>query len=88
MIERSFSSDKREPAVLPGANIFFSFNFETVTGSKSANTSLQKEDCQKIGYSDKPKKQGWNHDFKGPSYLIANNSEVDKVIDENKIGNS
>lgn len=56
MIERSFSSDKRKLAVLPGATTFFSFIFETVTGSKSANTSLQKEDCQKIGYSDTPKK--------------------------------
>jgi hypothetical protein len=40
MIARSFGSDKRELAVLPGAIIFFSFNFETVTGSKSANASL------------------------------------------------
>jgi hypothetical protein len=58
--------------VLPGAIIFFSFKFETVTGSKSANTSLQKEDCQKIEYSKNTKKQGRDCDFKGPSYLIAN----------------
>jgi hypothetical protein len=72
MIARSFGSDKRELAVLPGAIIFFSFNFETVTGSKSANASLQKEYCQKIEYSKNTKKQGRGHDFKGPSYLIAN----------------
>ncbi len=65
--------------MLPGAIIFFSFNFETATGSKSANTSLQKEDCRKIAYSEKPRKQGRNHDSKRPSYLIANSSEVDQL---------
>jgi hypothetical protein len=41
MIARSLSSDNREAAVLPGAMIFFSLNFETAIGSKSAKTSLQ-----------------------------------------------
>lgn len=44
MMARSLSSDNNELAVLPGANIFFSFNFATMAGSKSANTSLHKED--------------------------------------------
>jgi hypothetical protein len=41
MIARSLSSDNREAAALPGAMIFFSLNFETAIGSKSAKTSLQ-----------------------------------------------
>lgn len=35
IIARSFRSERREPAGLPAAAIFFSFNFETTTGSKS-----------------------------------------------------
>lgn len=37
---RSFSSDSKELAGLPGEVIFFSFNFETAIGSKPKKTSL------------------------------------------------
>jgi hypothetical protein len=40
MIDRSFSSDSRELAGLPGIAILFSFNLETSIGSKSKKTSL------------------------------------------------
>ena len=43
IMARNLSSDSSELAVLPGAIIFFSFNFATTVGSKSANTSLRKE---------------------------------------------
>lgn len=42
MMDRSFTSDSREQARLPGAVNFFSLSFATVIGSKSANTSLNK----------------------------------------------
>lgn len=41
MMPRNLSSDIRELAMLPGAINFFSFNFATAIGSKSAKTSLQ-----------------------------------------------
>ena len=59
MIERNFSSDNKELAVLPGATSFFSFNFETATGSKSAKTSLQNEVCQIQCTKKKPRM--WAH---------------------------
>lgn len=40
MIARSFGSDNNEVAGLPGAVTFFSFKFDTETGSKSKKTSL------------------------------------------------
>jgi hypothetical protein len=51
MIARSLSSDNREAAALPGAMIFFSLNFETAIGSKSAKTSLQMKLVYKLHLS-------------------------------------
>lgn len=42
MTARNLSSDNKDEATVPGATIFFSLNFETATGSKSAKTSLNK----------------------------------------------
>lgn len=42
IMARSFSSDSKEVAGLPGAENFFSFNFEMATGSKFKKTSLCK----------------------------------------------
>lgn len=40
MMARSFGSDNKELAVLPGDITFFSFSLETAMGSKSMKTSL------------------------------------------------